>query len=90
MYKSRIIKLVALLSSSINNRLLPLSTASIIFAACDVEPEACSVEKFFVLPFGNQRINGEILTFLTLLPSSADIFIAESSVITYSLPSPIL
>ena len=38
--RSRIMKLVALLSSSIRRSFAPQSTASIMFAACEVEPEA--------------------------------------------------
>jgi hypothetical protein len=42
----------------------PISIASIILAACDVDPDANVVEKLRVsLPYGKLDINGEISTF---------------------------
>ena len=69
----------------------PASTASTTLAAWEVEPLASSVEKSTVsFPFGRWLIKGEISTWATALPSSARIFIAVSSVMTYSLPSPLM
>lgn len=60
-----------------------------MFAACEVEPEASSVEKSVVLrPAGRPLIKGEIFTPSTLRPSSARILQAAGSVATSSLPSP--
>ena len=86
---SLIIKFVALVSSSIRKSLLPASSASIVFAACEVEPLASSVEKFFVsFPLGRFLIKRLISSFLTLRPSSARSFTPVASVTIYSLPSP--
>ena len=63
--------------------------ASITLAAWDVLPLASSVRNSTVsFPLGRSLINMEISVFLMLLPSSARILTAVSSVITYSLPSP--
>jgi len=45
---SLIMKLVAQVSSSIRKQLDPPSIASIVLAACDVDPDASSVEKLTV------------------------------------------
>ena len=63
--------------------------ASMTFAACEVLPLASSVEKETVSrPFGRLLMNVEMSVFRMLRPSSARIFTALCSVITYSLPSP--
>ena len=86
---SRIMKFVALVSSSISRRDDPASMLSTTFAAWEVLPLASSVQNLTVsLPLGRSLMNMEISVFWMLLPSSARIFIAVSSVITYSLPSP--
>ena len=86
---SRTMKLVALVSSSIKNVLAPASRPSTTLAACEVLPLASSVSKEAVfLPFGRSLMNMEISVRLMLLPSSARILSAVSSVTTYSLPSP--
>ena len=86
---SRIIKLVALVSSSISRRDAPASMLSTTLAAWDVLPLASSVQNFTVsFPFGRSLMNMEMSVFRMLRPSSARIFMAVSSVITYSRPSP--
>lgn len=45
---SLIIKFVAHVSSSMRRQLDPASIASIVFAACEVDPDASSVEKLTV------------------------------------------
>ena len=63
MRASRIIKLVADVSSSSSNAELPASSASMIAAACDVEPDASVVVKLVVrLPNGRWSMNGEMST----------------------------
>ena len=57
---SRIMKFVALRSSSMSSTRAPQSTASMMFAACEVEPDAWEVEKSIVSPPGIQRMNGEM------------------------------
>jgi len=86
---SLIMKFVAHVSSSINNNFDSRDIYSIIFADCEVLPDASSVEKLLVVLFyGKLFINGDILTLLIYLPSSDFILIAELFVITYSRPSP--
>mmetsp|Transcript_42929 Transcript_42929/g.106824 ORF Transcript_42929/g.106824 Transcript_42929/m.106824 type:complete len:313 (+) Transcript_42929:571-1509(+) len=86
---SRIMKLVADVSSSINSEVHPASSASMIAAACEVEPEASSELKVLVrLPNGKLSINGEMSQCVTARPSSARTFTAFSSVTTLSRPSP--
>ena len=86
---SRTIKLVADVSSSIKKVRHPASIPSITAAAWEVLPLASSVLKQWVsLRFGKSLINSEISVFRTLLPSSARSFMALSSVMTYSRPSP--
>src|SRR5215204_840895 len=58
---SLIMKFVALVSSSTSKSDVPTSTASAMFAACEVEPEAFGVEKSFVLrPPGSSPIMAEM------------------------------
>src|SRR3712207_8651029 len=60
---SRIMKFVALVSSSTRSSDVPISSASAMFAACEVEPEALGVEKFcVVLPPGRPPIMADIST----------------------------
>ena len=87
--ESRTIKLVAEVSSSRRNTLLPASIPSMIPAACEVLPLASSVEKQEVsFLFGRSLIKREISTSLIKRPSSERSFRAVSFVTTYSLPSP--
>ena len=59
-FRSRIIKLVALLSSSMSSSFAPPQTASIMFDACDTLPLACVVEKLLTSAlFGKCRKNGD-------------------------------
>ena len=86
---SLIIKFVALVSSSTSKSDVPTSSASAMFAACEVEPEALGVEKSPVLLSpGRSPIMADMSTPETLLPSSARIFIAFPRATTSSLPSP--
>ena len=86
---SRIMKFVALVSSSTSKSDVPTSIASAMFAACEVEPEAFGVEKSFVLrPPGRSPIMAEMSTPETLLPSSALTLTASPRATTSSLPSP--
>ena len=69
---SRIMVLVALVSSSISSARHPASRASMIAAACEVEPEASSVLKALVsLPPGSSAMKGEMSQHVTARPSSA-------------------
>ena len=62
---------------------------STTLAAWEVLPLASSVEKAVVsLPLGRLLIHWEMSVRRMLRPSSARIFMAVSSVITYSRPSP--
>ena len=73
---SRIMKFVALVSSSMSNVEDPDSIASTILDACDVDPDASAEEKQDVdFPIGRLLMNNEIFTSVTHLPSSARIFI---------------
>ena len=67
----------------------PSCRDSMIEAACDVEPEAFSVEKLVVsmLP-GRWLMKAEMSTPVTALPSAARTFVALGSVATSSRPSP--
>ena len=86
---SRIMKLVALVSSSMRSREVPASMASTTPAAWEVLPLASSVVKWTVsFPLGRLLINMEMSVFRMLLPSSARILTAVRSVMTYSRPSP--
>jgi len=87
--KSRIMKFVADVSSSMSNVDAPAATAFMRFAACDVEPEAFAVINDRVsVPDGRLLMNGEISTPVTGRPSSARIVVASARVITHSRPSP--
>mmetsp|Transcript_34355 Transcript_34355/g.90063 ORF Transcript_34355/g.90063 Transcript_34355/m.90063 type:complete len:321 (-) Transcript_34355:298-1260(-) len=86
---SRIIKFVAHVSSSMRRQLAPASIASIVLAACEVEPEASSVEKSTVsLPRG--RFWMKLLMSVPAIdrPSSARIAIDVGAATTNSRPSP--
>ena len=86
---SRIMKLVADVSSSMSRTLAPISRDSMMFAAWEVLPLASSDEKSLVSCLkGRFFMKGEISTFSILLPSSARIFTAVGSDTTSSLPSP--
>mmetsp|Transcript_27740 Transcript_27740/g.79957 ORF Transcript_27740/g.79957 Transcript_27740/m.79957 type:complete len:221 (-) Transcript_27740:414-1076(-) len=86
---SRIMKFVAHVSSSTSSVVAPASSASTMFAACEVEPEASPVEKRSVsLPKGRLLMKGEMSVHFTERPSSARIFTASGSQTTYSRPSP--
>ncbi len=85
---SRIMKFVADVSSSMRRSEVPYSSASAMFAACDVLPDASSVEKLPVsAPNGRFVMNGEMSTPWTLRPSSALILTASGTVATSSRPS---
>ena len=87
--RSRTMKFVALVSSSMRRREVLASMASDTAAAWEVEPLASSVEKRVVsAPFGRFRMKREISLFFMARPSSARIFMASREVITSSLPSP--
>ena len=86
---SRTMKLVALVSSSMRSREVPASMLSMTLAAWEVLPLASSVSKAAVsLPLGRPLMNREMSVLRMLRPSSARIFTAVGSVITYSRPSP--
>ena len=86
---SRIIKLVALVSSSMSSREVPASRLSTTLAAWEVLPLASSVTKDAVsFPLGRPLMNMEMSVRRMLRPSSARIFTAVRSVMTYSRPSP--
>mmetsp|Transcript_83291 Transcript_83291/g.178550 ORF Transcript_83291/g.178550 Transcript_83291/m.178550 type:complete len:209 (+) Transcript_83291:329-955(+) len=88
-FSSRIMKFVAHVSSSTKSVVAPTSSASMMFAACDVEPEASAVVNFVVpLPKGKLLMKGEMSVHFTERPSSARIFTAPGSQTTYSRPSP--
>jgi hypothetical protein len=91
--RSRDIRFVAAVSSSISSRPVPISSASTIAAACDVEPDALSLEKLVVSATprtgsGTPSMNGEMSTRSTRRPSSARIVTASARVTTSSRPSP--
>ena len=66
MRPSRSMKLVALVSSSTSRQLQPASSASAMFAACDVEPLASCVENARVSrPPGRSLMNAEMSTAAT-------------------------
>ncbi len=89
MRASRIMKLVAEVSSSMSSRRDPAYTASTMFAAWEVEPEALSLVNFWVSrPRGRRSMKGRISTALTRRPSSARTFTAVASAATRSRPSP--
>ena len=68
---------------------MPTSSASTMFAASDVEPEAFSVVNEEVsLPNGKSPTNGPMSTLTIERPSSARIFTASCRVTTCSRPSP--
>mmetsp|Transcript_66117 Transcript_66117/g.91965 ORF Transcript_66117/g.91965 Transcript_66117/m.91965 type:complete len:244 (+) Transcript_66117:213-944(+) len=88
-FSSRIMKLVAQVSSSTRRVVHPTSNASTMLAACDVDPEASPVLNCCVcLPNGKLLMNGEMSALLTDRPSSARIFTAWGSQTTCSRPSP--
>lgn len=79
--RSRTIKLVADVSLSISSTRLLAPSASIVPAACEVDPLASEVEKKRVSRLsGSSPTNSEILTECTARPSSTRSFTAESSV----------
>mmetsp|Transcript_81931 Transcript_81931/g.187518 ORF Transcript_81931/g.187518 Transcript_81931/m.187518 type:complete len:241 (-) Transcript_81931:562-1284(-) len=87
---SRIIKLVAQVSSSTKKVVAPASMASTILAACDVDPDASPVLKQVVsCPKGRLLINGDTSVRWMYRPSSARIFTAAGSQDTSSRPSPL-
>mmetsp|Transcript_28844 Transcript_28844/g.59056 ORF Transcript_28844/g.59056 Transcript_28844/m.59056 type:complete len:261 (+) Transcript_28844:416-1198(+) len=86
---SRIMKLVAQVSSSTRRVLAPTSRASTILLAWLVLPLASAEEKQSVpFPKGRLDMKGLMSTAQTALPSSALILQASSSQTTNSLPSP--
>mmetsp|Transcript_821 Transcript_821/g.2662 ORF Transcript_821/g.2662 Transcript_821/m.2662 type:complete len:218 (-) Transcript_821:853-1506(-) len=89
MRASRIMKLVALVSSSSSSAEAPPSSASMMEAACEVDPLASAVVKAPVLfPKGRWSMKGEMSTDVTARPSSARTLTAIRSVTTPSRPSP--
>merc|ERR1719182_1036793 len=79
---SRIMKFVAHVSSSTRSVVAPVSRASMMFAACDVEPLASRVVKARVSrPKGRFRMKGEMSTPVTWRPSSARIFTAAGHLV---------
>mmetsp|Transcript_43364 Transcript_43364/g.85924 ORF Transcript_43364/g.85924 Transcript_43364/m.85924 type:complete len:345 (-) Transcript_43364:213-1247(-) len=88
-FASRIMKLVAHVSSSIKSVVAPASKLSMMLPACDVDPDASAVEKHVVvLPKGKLLMKGEMSTDLMDRPSSALILTAPGSHTTSSRPSP--
>ena len=86
---SRIMKLVAEVSSSTRSTFAPTSRASMMFAAWEVEPEAFWLVNLWVsVPLGRFEMNGDMSTPHTKRPSSALITTASRRVTTYSRPSP--
>src|SRR5690625_1117296 len=84
---SRIMKLVAEVSSSISNAEAPASTASTREAAWEVEPEALVVEKLREsVREGRPLMKGEMSTPATERPYSARMEATSRRVITHSQP----
>ena len=80
---------MAEVSSSMRSVRAPSSRDSMMEAACEVEPDAFSVEKDVVsAPPGRWVMNGEMSTPVTARPSAARTFVAVGSVATSSRPSP--
>ncbi len=69
MRSSRIMKFVALVSSSINNSGAPHSSASTTAAACEVLPEAHAVEKLRCHPRQNQSVQKDSNRLTVSLPN---------------------
>ena len=89
MERSRIMKFVAHVSSSISNDVHPNSKASIMLAACDVDPEpALVVNEDVSLANGRLLMKDEMSTQPMKRPSSARIFTEFGSVTMNSRPSP--
>ena len=89
MRASRIMKLVAAVSSSISRPVAPASSASTMAAACDVLPEASSVSKKPVSrPSGSAPMNGVRHAPRTARPSSARTLTSVSAETQRSRPSP--
>ena len=89
MRASRMRRFVAEVSSSMSSRGEPSSTASTSEAACEVDPEAFSVEKRVVsAPPGRWLMKAETSTPVTARPSAARTFMASGRVATSSRPSP--
>jgi hypothetical protein len=89
MRASRIIMLVAEVSSSMSSTSAPASTASTVDAAWLVEPDALVVEKSSVgSPDGRCATNADTSSWITARPSSARSFTASGRVTTCSRPSP--
>ena len=81
--------LVADVSSSSIRAEQPPSIASMMDAACEVDPDASSVQKAVVcFPKGRLSINGEMSTPVTARPSSARTLTLAASATTPSRPSP--
>ena len=86
---SRIMKLVAEVSSSISSAVAPDSRASARLAAWEVDPEAFAVEKAVVSVLeGRFVMKAEMSVPVTARPSSARTLTASGSVSTHSRPSP--
>ena len=86
---SRIMKLVADVSSSMSRTDAPASMASTRFAAWEVDPLALVVVNDRVsVPEGRSMMNGEMSTPVTARPSSARTVTASDRVMTHSRPSP--
>ena len=86
---SRIMKLVAEVSSSRSRSRAPASIPSMMEAAWEVEPEALAVEKEAVAwPPGRSPIKGLMSTPVTARPSSERIFRAWARQTVRSRPSP--
>mmetsp|Transcript_3490 Transcript_3490/g.8247 ORF Transcript_3490/g.8247 Transcript_3490/m.8247 type:complete len:242 (-) Transcript_3490:55-780(-) len=76
-FSSRIMKLVAQVSSSTSKVLAPTSSASMMLAAWEVDPEASPVVNSVVaFPNGKLLMKGEMSVHFTDRPSSARIFTA--------------
>lgn len=83
MRMSRIMKFVALVSSSISRHCAPSSSDSMIAAACDVDPLASSEVKDVVgRPWGKFEMKGEMSTCVMLRPSSARILTLDEMLTT--------
>ena len=89
MRASRMSRLVAEVSSSSSRAVAPASIASMIEAACEVEPEAFLEVKDAVsrLP-GRCEMKGDRSTPVTARPSAARTLTASGTVATSSRPSP--
>ena len=89
MRASRMSRLVAEVSSSSSRAVAPASIASMIEAACEVEPEAfLEVKAAVSRPPGRCEMKGDRSTPVTARPSAARTLTASGTVAISSRPSP--